>query len=533
MRYAPLSGGWILGPLDGSAIEVIPAPGTPPLREGEMARVMTEPFVWAPLPKKMRRGSSVTGIAGHNSRAVIRFVYPRERDPLEVLYALEEEKADAVGGAALFGQVWGGLQGLRRKLPAEWASEAARMLALACEMTGGTGGEGRLNAREVEEWANRAIAYLLSLPTEDRPDLLPSRPMNRVRFWLAVSRRLWQPRVLEGLSKWSVTEEGRWTEVLALAHIAGLHLLFSHAREVGVRGRTIPVSLPGDSWVPWLQVLEWTAGDVPDAILRRMAGGGILTPWPNRLFAREETPVHLRARALAVADALLEEARVRGRFVPGGFFHVLLPSGVPLTRWGIVALRVWAFPQGLWVQTIDETGRGPVFGWKPDAPFRSFILSPFLTPFFHAAFAALWHDLRVAEEKAFPERRERTPARTRRAGGGHKRARVERLPRVEYPVSGHRAWGDEAALRAVRQAHRVREHVRRLPEGWRASEEAKRRARDFGYILPEGYTFVRPHARGGERGETTPTSEGEPVTAVARGLVTLVAMLGGDIGDEK
>ena len=37
--------------------------------------------------------------------------------------------------------------------------------------------------------------------------------------------------------------------------------------------------------------------------------------------------------------------------------------------------------------------------------------------------------------------------------------------------------------------------IRRLPFGAKASEEAKARAREFGILLGEGETFVRPHKK--------------------------------------
>lgn len=49
---------------------------------------------------------------------------------------------------------------------------------------------------------------------------------------------------------------------------------------------------------------------------------------------------------------------------------------------------------------------------------------------------------------------------------------------------------------APRELHQVKDHVRKLPSGMRASQEARVRARAAGVRLPEGTTFVKSHARG-------------------------------------
>jgi hypothetical protein len=77
----------------------------------------------------------------------------------------------------------------------------------------------------------------------------------------------------------------------------------------------------------------------------------------------------------------------------------------------------------------------------------------------------------------------------------------------------------EERERMVRVAHAVRGHLRRLPEGWKRSAEAEQMAADFGVVLPEGHTFVRPHVTSGEA-----LPDARPV--IARGLNTLVSLLG-------
>ena len=71
-----------------------------------------------------------------------------------------------------------------------------------------------------------------------------------------------------------------------------------------------------------------------------------------------------------------------------------------------------------------------------------------------------------------------------------------------------------------RAAHRIDGHRRVLPEGQRASDAARKLAREHFIILPsEGsITYVRPHVRGVDK--ELIQDEGRPVAAL--GLATLM-----------
>ena len=534
MRYIPLSGGWALGSEDGPAIDVIPVPGTPPLEREDLPRVLDMPFMWEHLSREVYRLTpslrAHKGLMGYNTRAIIRFAYPRGQNPLDALYRIEEDSpTDALFFSLLIGQVWGAHLGIQRGLPPEWVSTVGHTLGRVCGFAKGTGPGGRLRSRDIEGLADRAANYLMSHPTEDRPELIPQRPVNRARFWLALSKRLWQPSILKSLSAHPPESPERWSVYHGMAWVASLHLLLAQKDRVAVGETSVSVGMPTGAWDAWLQVLEWTAGDIPDAVLRRLVGEGIRGPWPELAFVKEGISEDEAARSLAVAEAMLGETKKHGRYAPSGLFRVDLPLGVPLTRWEVSALRVWASPEELWVQALSDDATGPVFQWRPDRPPRAIVLSPYVTPVVHATLAALWHDLCVASERAFPAKRRKPTAEKHRretapAGqGSPKRERAVRLPRTVYTIAGRRVWGRDDDRRAVRQAHRVREHLRRLPPGYKASDEAKTNARAFGYILPEGYTFVRPHARG--RGDISNENPAEP-RVIARGLVTVATLLG-------
>jgi hypothetical protein len=89
-------------------------------------------------------------------------------------------------------------------------------------------------------------------------------------------------------------------------------------------------------------------------------------------------------------------------------------------------------------------------------------------------------------------------------------------------LRGVRRWGTEEEVAAVRRAHAVRGHLRRLDGGRKASEVARKAAEEYGIVLPDGRTFVRPHVRGGR----VEAGSAQPPRLRAKGLATVAAVLG-------
>ncbi len=157
-------------------------------------------------------------------------------------------------------------------------------------------------------------------------------------------------------------------------------------------------------------------------------------------------------------------------------------------------------------------------------------------PALSAVLAAAWHDMVVAGEEATPRRRAEDVAHKRRAGEarpqGYRDLSVvfPRRRTVRLEVSGLRLWGSEEDRGTVRRAHAVRGHLRTLSGGRKPSERARAAAGEFGIVLPEGCTFVRPHVRG--RGEGAGGEEqAPPARVVARRLRTVAALLA--VGDHS
>lgn len=72
------------------------------------------------------------------------------------------------------------------------------------------------------------------------------------------------------------------------------------------------------------------------------------------------------------------------------------------------------------------------------------------------------------------------------------------IPRFQYDLSSYqnhpRVISHQA--RVTLSPHLVSGHLRKLPEGWKRSEQAEEHASEFVIQVGEGQTFVRPHKRG-------------------------------------
>ncbi len=408
---------------------------------------------------------------------------------------------------------------LNRAFPVMWTQEA-------------------LPRAEIKRLARKFVDHNVPSGQPDTRVDMPASPIERVQWLTEVSALLWRPRTIRQISRMPWLHSG-----MAFGHLismfASIHLSLAPGGKVTIgQQTTVPLRRTG-KFTPalvWPQVIEFERGGITPQVFNALTGNTLPSgdPTVNREFPPANAlnlDSHLQR---ATVQALLEEAE-QGPFLPYGTFTLFLPGDFPLRSWGVFALRVVAVPNPphLWVAALDQKGRPSVcFRWDPGHPLARWVVAEKAAPLLELTLAALWHDLRVARERAFPERKREGKGPRKREDKTQKRAASRStlyLPRIVYRIKGKRDWGSEAEARAARQAHAVREHLRRLPEGWQASKTAEETARTFGYVLPRGYTFVRPHVRGAgkEEGEAGPQS-GERVV-VARGLVTVMAVVHGAV----
>jgi len=373
----------------------------------------------------------------------------------------------------------------------------------------------------------RLLPRLWTAPGEDDPPRLigeiPMGGVDAALAWIEAGQALWRPE--------EIPEE--------YPTLPGFVSSATLAEAAGGAGKGLM------SWEIWDWPLWW------ELVRARRAGRPLPPPdWgppqalPLRRGLVERSEAALRGEgdeaarlAAGLFRALMDVAAREARYVPQGRLRVRTADLPPLRARGVAAFRVVADPHGLWLRPVDPQGReGEIFRLDRALPPRPDLAE--VDPFWLAAAAALWHDLVVGVPRPAPAARRRAP----RADGegeeeagealpsGPVRERLWRLPRPFRAAAGEEAeepeaeWGEpEARRRLARAAHAVRGHLRRLPAGWKAHPGALRLAEGFGVVVPEGFTFVRPHLRGGRAAPPEPEAPPE-IPAVARGLMSLMLL---------
>ena len=467
------------------------------------------------------------GVVGIGSTVAVRFLHPRDADPVSALHDLEEAESLE---PSLAGALIGAIEGTRRGVPERWLGLGVHLLAALCKGASAEITPSRMRSKEVSAVAAR---FLDAIIAGEPAVSLPAGAVDRARFWLTVGRFLWKPSTMRRLA--ASSRRARIAKANMLAGAVRAWFALSGRGQLEVNG--VRLTVPSLDALPrlWDQALEWIAGGISADALRWLVKGGQIRGWQVDLTGEEvqlQWDEEKRSLASAVARSLIAEAGERGVYAPLGAFRVILPEGVPLRGWGVVSLRVWAEPDSLWVQALGSGEGGPVFHWSPDGGVDDLLVSPRARPAVDVTLAALWRDLRVAGESAVPVHSIR---RTRRRPGSGQKAGAVSPPkprllpsrRRAIRLSGWHSWSSKGERERIhRRAHGVRGHLRRLSPGWHASEEALRLAESFGVVVPQGHTFVRPHVRGTQ--DAGQPAERAETPVVARGLATLISLLGGD-----
>lgn len=273
-----------------------------------------------------------------------------------------------------------------------------------------------------------------------------------------------------------------------------------------------------------LQFLFPAAG--PDGCRIRRGGWGLSELDPMTLPAdpvaanallKERVPTDWRtsdeAKALASAFAgqMTAEAEAAGRPPLIGSFVMKPPDYLPLLgAMDADHIRLIIHPTGIWCSFVFADGEIAPLWWSPRR-VGTFVLPGRLAWAARVFLACLWRDATVVKN-AGAFRVKAIGSRRGREGDGPQKPRVVILPRsirtMEWSDDEFKLYYDGQG----RDAHNVRAHYRKLPENWRASEDAIRQADRFGYPAPpDGFTFVRPYRVGDE--DAPP-----PPRVVARGL---------------
>jgi hypothetical protein len=502
------------------------------------------------LSPKMRarmRRPTIVLFEGEGSLRSFRLRWPREGEPLEALArvcAIERR----VGGEVppwlvtacyVAGQAW--QMGVMDEIRVGMAASVASALALALR--------GAPVAGDLDDVAIREMAQQLLLARRGDALRVPRDPWGMARMVWQISALVWSDEGAERIVEDYIGGGMPWGIASSVAPVWGvLH-----------KPRLIE-PLEDD----WPSDLEEMARVVLSFWMQRIALRGatlaeaqaLYTPWRvNRRWweAPDKPPEGLPDPdlAMAMAQRLIAEAKANRQYSEQGIYDAELPPALPLVRWGVKRLRWVCLRAGYWwVSLLDEAGESlGAFRWRGEGTALKELelaMPDWIAPYVHLAVAALWRDLVVAGETVLVYAGKKGEGK---GGEGAKDERAMReavahaervlcLPRArKIPLHKvwprgieSRAWGDaedrqtlEARQRAL---HAVRGHYRKLAAGWRA-HEAETRAANYGMPSPpDGYTFVAPHVRGGERGMDEKAMEQIRRRVRARGLESLVAALG-------
>lgn len=348
-------------------------------------------------------------------------------------------------------------------------------------------------------------------------------------FLLEVSKDLWDPTIRKKLAHshdYFATNPETWSFLSSLADF-WVNLTQPGKIQINVSGIKLIYDIEKHVMFGlWRQVLEMDRWQIPAEALRYLH--------PRQRPVENTGSIQVienydAAYGNALADKLITEGTQKSAYVPVGAFRTSLPQNLPIV--GLEEICIWSDGRGLWVLPLPG---GSIFYWLPKTENT---LSPsgldWANPSpMNLILAALWHDLvtqggevvvKTANECFTPEPQSIGHKSRKRRSRSRPDTHVLRLPsqRVIH-MDGVHTWGTPEEIEKIkRQAHQVRGHRRKLLAGHQRSLYALENARRFNFIMPDGYTFVKPYQTGLSDPDAPATKE-TPI--LARGLASLMLM---------
>lgn len=501
---------------DGTAfLDVVPAPPLPsPLPLSRVLDVLPH-MEWRPWDPRLSPAhdlSSFRGVMGVPPRGGfhVRYIWHKRTTPLDGLYGIDAVDPIPVTMAtaclsAASGDLGGDATSAAVRLFTSLAAQLDEPLAFAPRLTRAT--------------LEAAVAQYVRDELSRREPTIPSGSANRARFLLALGAHLWQPATLAAVGV--VPDMGL---PRGLNEVAVTYAALRPDAATYPAGKTSvhwPVLLGGSTWS---EACNWAGHDIAPEAARFF--GGIPASDASWALANH-LPTLDPAHVEPIAAGLLRDAAQRQVYLATGQFVLALPEHLPWHSAGITALVIHAQADGVWCAGLTPRRERTASWWWSPAMQVADLLQLTLTAsaLVHVTLAAFWHDLVTAGDEVVitaghQPRATTAPAAPAAPHSKRSAAPTMTLPRRSVRITGVRQWSSvEDREVIVRRTHGVRGHLRALPGAWHRSEAAESEAVEWGFVLPDGYTFVRPHLRGGHDGDPA------PVVARARGLQTISALL--------
>jgi len=503
----------------------------------------SSPLIWKPFEgaRGRRANGRLVGHRGDGKRASVELIQPSNMELTEALYRIEEKESDA--GVDVPPELIGVLLVTGRGLatgiePSRLSVAATSFASLLAGVSQGTHGSisPRLSQKEIHRLVQEISPR--DFVVQGRGLHASGRSVDMARLMLAWSEDLWRDRwVRLGRSVGSEKDH----DIEALSILASIDLLLRREPAVVVSGIRLPMSTEIKDFLhAWSQAVELCASDLETEALRTLIPdhvfpGGSWSGIPVGLSLSAEKTDLLRG----LMKGLVEEAERAPAYIPIGVFYLAIPAAIS-SDWATCMRRlsIVADPHGFWVRAAGQK-HGPVFRWTPKEGVRALALRTDDAALLSTTLAALWRDLRIAGQEAIPEseeglvhtrsnKRESSPQRIPAVPGSHAKDPPRHGRMVPQPrrlvVSGRHNWGTADERESViLRAHGVRGHLRKLKPQHKPGQAALTRANDFGVILPQGYTFVRPYWRGREGKKENASPAAMPIRS--RGLATLLTFM--------
>lgn len=352
---------------------------------------------------------------------------------------------------------------------------------------------------------------------------------GRAFFWQALGKALWSPDCIRNAAVLFDTENTSWSlEFISNLADHWLNLVSFDQFEVVISGVKLKYKHDGDGILQglWQQTVDLEYSAIPPQALKYLQSHQVYAK-DTSLFS--VTGGYDTVYGDALAKKLIAEAQQHKAFVPMGGFRTAMPTGMPLT--GIEELCIWSDGESLWVLPLPG---GLIFHWQPSDENHLSNLAPAndFSSAWNLILAALWHDLVTEGQKVIVRTGDDQPTtdtnhieskKRRRRGHSRPDTHVLRLPSNRVvQMEGIHVWGTPEEIEKIkRQAHQVRGHRRKLSPGQQRSLYALANARNFSFILPDGYTFVKPYQTG-LASPDAPAAKETPI--LARGLASLILM---------
>ncbi len=375
--------------------------------------------------------------------------------------------------------------------------------------------EPALSQTETRVEAGCILTEILNMPDDASygMNLLPDSAVNRGPVWQAACARLGNPICCGADDPALYILRNTFLQCMAITHIrtiqpssmivAGQQLRGRADAEHWRRGRSGSNVLPAQCHprrsVSCVNVRLPTGlpnlplARAPAAHSRRAAGD--LRCAITICFSSLNPPI-ARGMAAALCRALLAEVAEQGkamadRRLPGPARGERCAERLGNRRAARLADR-----EGLWC-ALPAANQWPglVFEWQPARPLRRWVVSDAVAPALEVVFTALWRDLRDEGDTIVPTRNRRPPSAQLAQPPAH-RLPVRDLPRKRYfSLSGERDQG--------RASNGRRTPSPAIDGG--SSRATWASAAEYAFLVPQGYTFVRPHVAGLQGQEPTET----------------------------